>query len=84
MAQSPKSAGQLSAEKRALLAIEKLQAKVRKLESERAEPLAVVGMSCRYPGGANSPDAYWKLLTRGIDTVREVPENRWTSRRNSD
>ncbi len=41
-----------------------------------AEPLAVVGLSCRFPG-ANSADAYWQLLEEGRDAIREVPPDRW-------
>ena len=41
-----------------------------------AEPIAVVGVGCRFPG-ANNPEAYWDLLTQGRDAVREVPANRW-------
>lgn len=45
--------------------------------SSRNEPVAIIGMACRLPGGANSPDALWKLLTSGIDPVTEIPEDRW-------
>ena len=41
------------------------------------EPLAIVGMACRFPGGADSPEAYWELLRRGVDAVGEVPAERW-------
>src|SRR5437016_12683348 len=41
-----------------------------------AEPLAIVGLSCRFPG-ANSPDAYWQLLEEGRDAIREAPLDRW-------
>jgi acyl transferase domain-containing protein/NADPH:quinone reductase-like Zn-dependent oxidoreductase/NADP-dependent 3-hydroxy acid dehydrogenase YdfG/acyl carrier protein len=41
------------------------------------EPVAVVGMACRFPGGANDPDAYWALLRAGYDAVTEVPRDRW-------
>ena len=41
------------------------------------EPLAVVGMSCRFPGGANSPEQFWELLQRGGDAVCEVPRERF-------
>ncbi|HEY2139864.1 MAG TPA: polyketide synthase, partial [Chthoniobacterales bacterium] len=40
-------------------------------------PVAIVGIGCRFPGGADSPDALWKLLCEGVDAVREVPEDRW-------
>ncbi|WP_248930390.1 non-ribosomal peptide synthetase/type I polyketide synthase [Paenibacillus hamazuiensis] len=39
--------------------------------------IAVVGMACRFPGGADSPDAFWRLLSEGIDPVRDVPPSRW-------
>ena len=41
------------------------------------EPVAIVGMSCRFPGGANSPDGLWQLLTNGISAISEVPPDRW-------
>jgi acyl transferase domain-containing protein/acyl-CoA synthetase (AMP-forming)/AMP-acid ligase II/acyl carrier protein len=40
------------------------------------EPIAIVGMSCRFPGAKNL-DEYWKLLSEGVDAIREVPEERW-------
>ena len=43
----------------------------------RAEPIAIVGMGCRFPGGADSPERYWELLRDGVDGVREVPRDRW-------
>ena len=42
-----------------------------------SEPIAIVGMSCRMPGGANSPEEYWQLLRDGRDGVSEVPPDRW-------
>jgi acyl transferase domain-containing protein/surfactin synthase thioesterase subunit/acyl carrier protein len=41
------------------------------------EPIAIIGMSCRFPGGANNPEAYWKLLERGGDAIVEVPKSRF-------
>jgi amino acid adenylation domain-containing protein len=41
------------------------------------EPIAIVGMSCRFPGGANDLDAYWRLLHDGVDAISEVPRDRW-------
>ncbi|WP_172381392.1 type I polyketide synthase [Streptomyces sp. MNP-20] len=41
------------------------------------EPIAVVGMSCRFPGGADSPERFWRNLVEGVDTASEVPRDRW-------
>ncbi|WP_431972724.1 type I polyketide synthase, partial [Nocardia sp. bgisy134] len=40
------------------------------------EPIAVVAMSCRYPGGVVSPEDLWNLVTSGIDTTGEMPVDR--------
>lgn len=40
-------------------------------------PIAIVGMGCRYPGKANSPEALWKLVSEGRDAYSEVPEDRF-------
>ena len=39
--------------------------------------IAVVGMSCRFPGGANSPAEFWRILSSGIDVIGDVPASRW-------
>ncbi|MBY0277005.1 acyltransferase domain-containing protein, partial [Candidatus Binatia bacterium] len=41
------------------------------------EPIAIVGMACRFPGGADGPDGYWRVLEGGVDAVRELPAERW-------
>ncbi|ACY13745.1 6-deoxyerythronolide-B synthase [Haliangium ochraceum DSM 14365] len=69
--------------KRALTQIRKLRARVRSLEdaapspSTAVEPIAIVGMGCRFPGGAEGPDAFWELLCDRRDAIIEVPANRW-------
>ncbi|MBB6254968.1 non-ribosomal peptide synthetase/type I polyketide synthase [Nitrospirillum iridis] len=51
------------------------------LEAKQAggqhEPVAIIGMACRFPGGANDPEAFWRLLDRGGDAVGTVPADRW-------
>jgi acyl transferase domain-containing protein len=41
------------------------------------EPLAIVGMACRFPGGADDPESFWALLREGKDAVSAVPDGRW-------
>jgi acyl transferase domain-containing protein/acyl carrier protein len=66
----------LSPKRLALLAME-LNTKLRRLEQRSAEPIAVTGIGCRLPGGANDPDSYWRLLIEGRDAIGEVPSGRW-------
>lgn len=41
------------------------------------EPIAIIGMSCRFPGGVVSPSDFWELLKNGVDAITEVPDERW-------
>ncbi len=43
----------------------------------RAEPIALIGMGCRFPGGARTPEKFWQILYNGIDPVRDIPADRW-------
>ena len=40
-------------------------------------PVAIVGMGCRFPGGVADPEAYWALLTSGVDAIGPIPPSRW-------
>ncbi|MGW6982529.1 SDR family NAD(P)-dependent oxidoreductase [Streptomyces sp. NPDC054932] len=44
------------------------------------EPIAIIGIGCRLPGGANDPTSFWKLLREGVDAITEVPAERWDLR----
>lgn len=41
------------------------------------EPIAIVGIGCRFPGRANNPEAFWNLLESSTDAITEVPAERW-------
>ncbi|MGP3974371.1 type I polyketide synthase [Streptomyces sp. 8N114] len=68
---------QSSAVKQALLTIKKLQARLDAEQRARTEPIAIIGMGCRLPGGAASPEEFWHLVDEGVDAVTEVPRDRW-------
>ena len=40
------------------------------------EPIAIIGIGCRFPGAKN-PEVFWELLCNGIDAITEVPPSRW-------
>ncbi|MGB1877505.1 MAG: beta-ketoacyl synthase N-terminal-like domain-containing protein, partial [Rhodospirillaceae bacterium] len=63
--------------------IQRLRAKLKTLEAVerhdamRNDPIAIVGMGCRFPGGVDSPEAFWELLISGKDILGGIPESRW-------
>ena len=46
------------------------------LERREREPVVIIGMSCRFPGGVKSPEELWQLVDKGKDAVSSFPENR--------
>jgi myxalamid-type polyketide synthase MxaB len=77
MNETPENAQELSPLKRALVAVKDMRAKLDAVEKAKTEPIAVVGLACRFPGGADTPDALWELLRNGVDAVTEIPPDRW-------
>jgi phthiocerol/phenolphthiocerol synthesis type-I polyketide synthase C len=61
----------------ALHKIDDLSARLEIAEKANTEPIAVVGMGCRFPGGVNNPDQYWELLQAGRSGIVGVPSERW-------
>jgi acyl transferase domain-containing protein/acyl carrier protein len=62
---------------RALTALRDMRSQLEDSKRMRAEPIAIVGLGCRFPGGAADPDRFWQLLQDGRDAIREVPRDRW-------
>ena len=62
--------------KRAIADAQQSQKRVRELEASASEPIAIVAMACRLPGGADSPEKLWQLVEAGGDTVSEFPVDR--------
>jgi phthiocerol/phenolphthiocerol synthesis type-I polyketide synthase D len=61
----------------ALRKIDDLSARLEIAEKGDTEPIAVVGMGCRFPGGVNTPAEYWRLLQDGASGIIRVPAERW-------
>ncbi|MGH8240477.1 MAG: beta-ketoacyl synthase N-terminal-like domain-containing protein, partial [Steroidobacteraceae bacterium] len=66
----------LSPKRLALLALEQQEQLEAAARSARA-PIAIVGLGCRFPGGADDPLAFWELLRAGRDAINGVPGDRW-------
>ena len=62
---------------RALSAVKDLRARLATAEHANTEPIAIIGIGCRFPGGARDPESFWRLLSNGVDAIGEVPADRW-------
>ncbi|MDJ1183278.1 beta-ketoacyl synthase N-terminal-like domain-containing protein [Roseofilum casamattae] len=68
---------ELSKEQRLLLAVRQASAKLNAIEEAKNEAIAIVGMGCRFPGGGDSPEAYWDVLKQSKDALIDIPKDRW-------
>ena len=63
---------------RAIQALQQTRLKLEATEAAQHEPIAIIGMGCHYPGGADSPERFWQNLLAGVDSIRELPDHRVT------
>ena len=57
--------------------IHQLESEIVRLKKKDQEPIAIIGVGCRFPGGANDPKSFWQRLEQGYSAVAEVPSDRW-------
>jgi acyl transferase domain-containing protein len=62
--------------KKAAADLQDTRQRLRRLEAGEHEPLAIVGMSCRFPGGADSLAQFWDMMAAGVDGVGPFPTDR--------
>lgn len=63
--------------RRILQLLDKYKRRVTELERNQGEPIAIVGLGCRLPGGIEDPEAFWRALVQGTDAIAEIPPERW-------
>jgi acyl transferase domain-containing protein len=77
MSNDPGPQGQLSPLKRAISELRKLRTKLNEMERRENEPIAIVGLGIRFPGGAHHESSLWQILAHGVNTATEIPRDRW-------
>src|SRR5262245_52273187 len=62
---------------RILRALKEARSRLEAIEQARSEPIAIVGVGCRFPGGVTDGPSYWRLLRNRVDAVSEIPADRF-------
>ncbi|MGQ3076180.1 MAG: beta-ketoacyl synthase N-terminal-like domain-containing protein, partial [Ferrovibrionaceae bacterium] len=78
MTDTPPGAEALTPVKRALLEIRDLKAQLARAQAALHEPIAIVGMGMRLPGGVHDAESFAELLWSGTDAIQGIPADRWS------
>ncbi|SFS65500.1 type I polyketide synthase [Saccharopolyspora flava] len=62
--------------RRTTVDLRRARERIAELESRNSEPIAIVGMACRFPGGVRSPEDLWRLVEEGVDAIGPFPDDR--------
>ncbi|KAA1242458.1 polyketide synthase, partial [Mycobacterium simiae] len=62
--------------KKVAIELDETRARLRDSEKRTSEPVAIVGMGCRFPGGVDSPRGLWEMVRSGADVVSQFPTDR--------
>ncbi len=62
---------------RAFLALEEAEERLAAMTRAAREPIAIIGLGCRVPGGGDDAASFWRLMIEGIDAITPVPADRW-------
>ena len=74
---APRTQATIASPVKLALAVRRMRSKAGGIRLLNSEPIAIVGLGCRYPGGVRDAESFWSLLHNGVDAITQVPSERW-------